>query len=384
MPRKPKRRRRKGNGWQVLVRVNGKLRTKQFPLNHPPKKMDAWADLQEKDRRRRRGADTLAADVEMFLAKPEIAAQPYVGQLAQRLALWVDEFGDDRQRDSITRDEIEAVIQRLLTRYKEPTVYHYRSALLTLFTTLDGVGAANPVKDTTCPRAWTPTDQSVPFTMLRAIVDAMPSVRYVKKGITQPSAAKLACGVIIAVGLRAADLLKVKPRDFRVGADGGAEFLWPASEKGQGVEAKWTALSPEGEAAFNDYRAAGMPRFNPEAISHSFKRAARRIDGKDTPIHLYSMRHSVGKDLYRETRDLATVGRMLNHAPGSRATAQYAQGANADVDRVAVLALSAARQEQSASQKKPAKSDANRPVTRVTSDTIRAEKGAHQRRTKRA
>jgi len=29
--------------------------------------------------------------------------------------------------------------------------------------------------------------------------------------------------------------------------------------------------------------------FNVEAVSHAFKRTARRIDGKDTPIHLYSL-----------------------------------------------------------------------------------------------
>lgn len=352
-PRRLKDIRRKGKGWQAYARVNGRLITKQFAIDHPVEKMRAWVTAQKKFSTRRRSTGSLAADVDTFLAKPEIAAQPYVHQLARILALWVEALDGDRARATIERDEIEAVIQRWLKTYAEPTVYHRRSALLSLYTVLDGAGAANPVNDTTCPRAWIPTDQSVPFATLRAIVDAMPSVRYVKKGITQPSAAKLACGVIIAVGLRAADLLKVKPRHFRVGEDGCAEFLWPASEKGQGVEAKWTALSPEGEAGFNDYRAAGMPRFNPEAISHSFKRAARRIDGDDTPIHLYCMRHSVGKDLYRETRDLATVGRMLNHAPGSRATAQYAQGANADVDRAAVAALSTARQVQPAARKLP-------------------------------
>lgn len=361
MPRKLTGIRRRRDGWRVSVRVCGRLYTKQFPLDKPVPEMRAWRELQRATYgggRARKGS--LRADVVTFLAKPDIAAQAYVHQTAKSLELWVAALGGDRARVDITRDEIEAVLQRWLRTLAEPTVYHRRSALLSLYTTLDGAGAANPVNETTCPRAWIPTDQSVPFATLRAIVEAMPSVRYMKKGITQPSAAKLACGVIIAVGLRAADLLKVKPRHFRVGEDGGAEFLWPASEKGHGVEAKWTALSPEGEAGFNDYRAAGMPPFNPEAISHSFKRAARRIDGDDTPIHLYCMRHSVGKDLYRETRDLATVGRMLNHAPGSRATAQYAQGANADVDRAAVAALSTARRGQPPAQQLPEKLPARR------------------------
>lgn len=123
---------------------------------------------------------------------------------------------------------------------------------------------------------------------------------------------------------------------------------WPASAKGRGVAARIVALSPEGVAALRAFDAAkAYGAFNPEAVSHSFKRAARRIAGVDTPIHLYSLRHSVGADLYRSTRDLATVGRMLGHAPGSRATAQYARGANAEVDRAAAAALSAARGHES-------------------------------------
>jgi len=321
------------------------LKSTTFDLDATPAKMQAWRELQvgKYGKRRPRAAGSFAADVETFLAKPEIAAQKYVGHLRAYLELWLEALGRDRPRSSIEKDEIEAVIQGWLKLFAEPTVYHRRAALVSLFTVLDGPGAANPVKETTCPKSWIPADHSVPFATLRAIVDAMPAVRYVKKGITQSSAAKLACGVIIAVGLRAVDLLKVKLRHFRVGVDGRREFLWPASEKGKGVTAKWTPLSAEGEAGFDAYIAAGMPPFKPEAISHSFKRAARRIDGPDTPVHLYSMRHSIGADTYRVKGDLATVGRMLNHAPGSRATAQYALGAHAEVDRAAVDAVSAAR-----------------------------------------
>jgi integrase len=342
MPRKHKGIRRRRGGWRVTVRVRGHLYTKQFPIEKTVAEMRAWREQQiDMYGGRRRGAlGSLTGDVETFLGKPEIAAQRYVGQLRAHLALWVAALGGDRPRVDITRDEIEAVIQQWLTIFAEPTVYHRRSALLSLYATLDGVGAANPVKETTCPRSWIQADHSVPFATLAAIVDAMPDVRYPKKGIRLPSAAKLAAGVIIAVGLRGVDLLKVRPRDVDLG---GAEFLWPASEKGKGVAAKRTPLSAEGVAAFRAYLAAGAPRFNPEAVSHSFKRAARRIDGADTPIHLYSLRHSIGADLYRTTGDLATVGRMLGHAPGSRATAQYAQGANADVDRAAAAALSTAR-----------------------------------------
>lgn len=367
MPRKQTGIRRRRDGWRAVVRVRGTLYTKQFPIDKPVADMRAWRQQQvEKHGGRRRGAaGSFKADVATFLAKPEIAAQPYVGQTEAHLRLWIDELGGDRSRVDLDRDEIEAVLQRWLKRYAEPTVYHRRSALLSLFTTLDGAGAANPVKDTTCPKSWLPRDHSVAFTTLAAIVDAMPAWRYPKKGIKQAAVAKLAAGVIIAVGMRGIDLLNVRAREVDLKA---AEFVWPASDKGQGVAAKKTPLSAEGVAAFRAYLAAGAPRFSPAAVSHSFKRAARRIDGDDTPIHLYSLRHSVGADLYRSTRDLATVGRMLGHAPGSRATAQYALGANADVDRAAAAALSVVRAVPPAPQQLPGKLPAirkRRPVKQL-------------------
>lgn len=353
MPRPLKDIRRKGKGWQAYVRVNGRLRTKQFAIDHPREKMRAWITLQKKDSTRHRSADSLAADVATFLAKPEIAAQPYVHQTAYALALWMDALDRSRPRCTITRDEIEAVLQRWLKKYAEPTVYHRRSALLSLFTVLDGAGAANPVKETTCPRSWIPADHSVPFQTLAAIVEAMPDWCYPKKGIKQLSAAKIVGRVVVDVGIRPADLLKVRKADIRWVE---AAFRWPASSKGKGVSARIVPLTPAGLAAFRAFDAANLyGAFSPAAVSHSFKRGARQIDGDETAIHLYSGRHTLGADLYRETRDLATVGRMLNHAPGSRATAQYAQGANADVDRAAAAALTIARQVQPPAQKLPKK-----------------------------
>jgi integrase len=354
MPRKLKGIRRKGKGWEAYVRVRGKLHTQRFPIDHPVDKMRAWLTLQKKlFGGRSTSSGTLAADVERFLAKPDIAAQPYAHQTAHRLGLWVAALGADRDRWSIERDEIEAVIQGWLKQYAEPTVYHRRSALMQLYRVLDGAGAANPVKNTTCPRSWIPADHSVAFETLAAIVTAMPEWSYPKKGHRERSIAKLVGRVIVEVGIRPADLLKVRKTDIDAAA---STLRWPASAKGKGTTARIVPLTPGGLSALLALEAAGgLGAFNPTAVSHSFKRSARAIAGDETPIHLYSGRHAVGADLYRATRDLATVGRMLNHAPGSRATAQYAQGANADVDRAAATALSAARRVPPAARKLAAK-----------------------------
>lgn len=363
MPRKLKGIRRKGKGWQAFVRVAGKLHTKQFPIDHAVEKMRAWRELKiDLHGGRRAKAGSFAADVQTFLATPEIAAQKYVGQLARHLAQWTEALDGQRSRHTITRDEIEAVLQKWLKRYAEPTVYHRRSALLLLFSTLDGAGAANPVKETTCPKSWIPADHSVPYERLAAIVAAMPPWVYPKKGIRRPSTAAIVSAIVLEVGIRPADLRQVRSRDI----DWNAPTLrWPASAKGKGTAASTLPLTEKALIAMRAFDAANLyGQFSVAAVSHSFKRAARQLEGEETPIHLYTGRHTLGADLYRATGDLATVGRMLNHAPGSRATPQYAQGANADVDRAAVQALSASRQEPPSARKLPKKLPAKAKLRR--------------------
>jgi hypothetical protein len=367
MPRKLKGIRRRRGGWRVTVRVRGHLYTKQFPLDKPVAEMKAWREQQiDAHGGRRRGATgTLNAGIETFLATPEIAAQPYVGQTAAHLARWVAVLGGDRPRVDITRDEIETEIQKLLKRFAEPTVYHRRSALLKLFDTLDGEDAANPVRGTTCPKSWIPRDQSVPFPTLVAIVDAMPSVRFVKKGVRQLAAAKVVAAVLLHTGWRGVDLLAVRRAHVHWTR---ATVDMPASDKGQGAPpwtSRLTAAGLEALRAFDQSNLYGA--FSESAVSHSFKRAARRVDGPDTTIHLNSLRHSVGADVHRATKDLATVGRFLGHVPGSRATAQYALGANADVDRAAVATLAAARTAsvQTGAKQLPTKLPASRKRRRV-------------------
>jgi integrase len=353
MSRKLKGIRRRRGGWRVTVRVRGHLYTKQFPIDKPIPEMRAWREQQiDLHGGRQRLSGSLRGDVETFLAKPEIAAQPYVGQTAAHLKLWIAALGGDRPRVDVTRDEIEAVLQRWLKTLAEPTVYHRRSALLSVFATLDGAGAANPVKDTTCPKSWIPRDQSVPFPTLLRILAAMPDARFVKKGVRQPSAAKLVAAVLLHTGWRGVDLLAVRRSHVHWAA---ASVEMPASDKGEGAPPWTSQLTPDGLEALRAFDAAHLyGAFSESAVSHSFKRAARRVEGPDTPIHLYSLRHSVGADVHRETRDLATVGRLLGHVPGSRATAQYAIGANAEVDRAAVAALGAARAVPPAANSLPA------------------------------
>jgi integrase len=330
----------KGKKWEAYVRVAGQLRTKTFDELDVPE-IRAWQERERSTVAPPPTKGTLAAHAEAYFAKPEIAAQPSVDQKKAHVKLWLDVIGWDTPIDAITRDRLEHILQDWLKTLAPATVYHRRSALLAVFTFVYGTHAENVVLDTTVPAAWTPRDQSVDFATLAKILDAMPTDRLVKKGIRQPSAARLVSALLMHTGVRGCDLLQVRrPHvDWQRGA-----VQMPPTKKGKGGEWWTCVLSDEALLALRAFDAADLyGRFSPAAVSHSYKRACRRVLGPETPVHLYSMRHSVGADTLRASGDTSTVGRVLGHTPGSRMAEQYSKGAHAEVDRRAVEAMAAAR-----------------------------------------
>jgi integrase len=298
--------------------------------------MRAWRDAQSRTFIPP-ASGSFAADVERYLARPEIAAMPSFKQRASHLDLWLTALGRDRSRASITQTEVETVLQRWLAAgLAAPTVYHRRTALGSCCTTL---GGPNPVTGTTRPDHYRPVDRSISYDTIEKILGEMPADKFLAKGIKGPALAKLRARVIAYTGIPPAELMKLKPHHF----DREQAILHtPWREKGAGTPAHIRELTAAGVAAFVALDAAhGWGSFAEERLATSFKRAARRVCGADTRIRLYDLRHSFGAELYRTTRDLATVGRMLGHVPGSIVTHRYAMGAHAEVDRAAAAALDA-------------------------------------------
>jgi len=283
---------------------------------------------------------SFAAEVARYTKKPKIAHMKSFDERAKHCELWLEALGRDRNPRGITRDEVEAVLQHWLTTLSPVTVYHRRTALGSFFDTLYP-NSPNPVRGTTRPDHYRPVDKSIPFATIERILAAKPAERIIAAGIRRPSFARLRAAVIAHTGIPPAELVKLKARDFDRVA-GIVRMPW--RDKGKGTPAHVRELSPDGVAAFVALDAAGAwGWFAAEALGHSFKRAARRVCGPDTPISLYWLRHSVGADAYRAKGDLAAVGRLLGHAPGSICTTRYAMGAHAEVDRATIAAMAAAR-----------------------------------------
>src|SRR5262245_36188668 len=109
MARKIRGERRCKNGIQAYVRVNHTLYTKVFPQCSTPEDRARWREEQ----RQRFGrwpavAGSFAAKVQEYLAQNQ--AKKTIKQAERHLGLWLDVLGRDRDPMTITKDEINLVI----------------------------------------------------------------------------------------------------------------------------------------------------------------------------------------------------------------------------------------------------------------------------------
>jgi integrase len=352
MARKLKGLRRKNDGWEAYIRIHGHLYTQRFPRETPVETLRAW-HAQQRDRYgagRRGSPGSFAADVEEYLRRR--TAMPTYKQKAAHLALWLEALGYDRSRSSITATEIDAVLQQWLVTPTQPapgekgrpsgpdglapaTVRKRRRTLQSLFVTLDGPHAPNPVKSSTNPLEPKPEARGLDYGTIARILDAMPAWRSARPGAVRlPALAKLRATVIAYTGLPPGLLGRIRAMD--VSFEGTGTVRVSPRRKGQGVAACTLPLTPLGCAAFQAFHAANAyGPFNVQTLNVSFQRACRHVGLDPTTVTLYDLRHSFGRQLYRETKDLATVARFLLHSEGSPVTARYAKGANEAVDAAA-------------------------------------------------
>lgn len=346
MPRKLKGIRRRRGGWRVYVRAGGRLYTKQFPLTTPVQEMKDWrVDQIEKYGGERSTAGSFGADITTYLGR--VSSMPSYKQRAAHLELWAQVLGRDRPRRSITAEEIDVVLQGWLETLAPGTVRKRRTALQSFFAKMNGKKSrlVNPVKGSENPKEPKPEARSVDYLTLERAIAAMPDERDTKKGRPRRvSLSKIRARVLAYTGIPPGLLKQVHASDLQLAA--GTVRIVPRN-KGGGVEARTLPLTPEGLAAFTDFHTAkAYGPFATEALNRSFKRGCARAGLDPKTVHLYDLRHSFLTQVYRVTRDLATVGRLGLHAEGSPIPARYAKGANQAVDRAATAAFSTALAEQ--------------------------------------
>ena len=335
-----------GRGWQAYVRIAGRLYTEGFALDTPVSEMQRWRETQigrVGATERPPLAGSLAADVQAALSCWTSKRVYKQGQRQAHLAIWVAALGGARSRASVTPAEIERIMQGWLAEgLSAGTVRKRRGSLMALYVQLEGKHSrTNPVRGTRCPSEAKPEARGLAYATIERIIEAMPLERSHKPGTIAPrSLARIRVAVLAYTGIPPETLMHVRPADLDLEA---GTVRASSREKGAGVEPRTLPLTREGIEAFRAFhQAQAYGRFAVESVNRAFKKAAGRIGLNPAAVHLYDLRHSFGTELYRVTRDLATVARFLLHAEGSPITARYAKAAHRDVDVAAAAQLEAA------------------------------------------
>lgn len=147
--------RRTPRGWQVFVRVRGRFRSRRLPANATPRELsDALERLTAEAKygvKPVAECRTFAQDADAYLAL--VRAMPTYTDRAYRIGCWVAAFGP-RARASLTARDIRTQLEawRRTGRHdggplSPASLNQRRTALMHLYTVLDGRSAANIVRD---------------------------------------------------------------------------------------------------------------------------------------------------------------------------------------------------------------------------------------------
>lgn len=345
---------------EAYVRINGTLHTKTFEASTPTDEIQAWrAEQVELHGQTVLESDSLAADVVRYVERSR--SMPTIKQRAAHLDLWVYALGGrTRSRHSVTDAEIETILDEWLQTLAQGTVKKRRTALQSFYKKMNGKRGKNPVKGTPIPIEPKAEARHIDRATVERAIHAMPTYRSAKPGAPKiRSLSPIRAAVIAATGIPPGLLKRIQPHDLALVGSGSVRVS--ARRKGGGVESRTLPLTRDGLTAFKAFHEANAyGGYSIEALNRAFKRGCKRAGLDPKAVHLYDLRHSFLTDLYRETKDLATVGRLGLHAEGSRVTERYARGANEAVDAAAVAALSAAWQHRRRTSLKTATGGQNR------------------------
>jgi integrase len=200
------------------VRVNGKLLTKQFPLDTPLDEMRAWRDDQVATYAPAvPAAGSFAADIHTYLQR--VAAMPTYKQRAAHLELWANALGRTRTRRTITPTEIDQVLQEWSRTASPATVRKRRTALQSLFVTIDGKLAKNPVRATANPKPPKPEARGLDYLTIARILAAMPTQQSTRPGaVPRLALAPVRVDVLAHTGIPPGLLQTVTPTDLQLTA----------------------------------------------------------------------------------------------------------------------------------------------------------------------
>ncbi len=302
------------SGTRAQIRIHGELHRKHFPHDTHPDTIRQWLLKTEMKYRGRQAKRTGRFDDDARAYLAAIAAMPTFAQRRGHIEEWIAAFGS-RRRDSITPDEIRAQLHawrtepRTVKRGTRGTLTvtlsaaacnKRRTALMHMYSVLDGKSERNPVRDVPKFREPTPAPKAIPFVLVRKVFAAMPS-----------SKAKARLMVLAFTGIPPGQIAQLAQADVDLKA---GTVAVPGRKKGAGTPGRIVPLSADGIRAFKMMaREDAWGAFTMPPLRRAFQRASKRALGH-TNVTPYALRHSFGTELYRASGDIRATQVLMGHS----------------------------------------------------------------------
>lgn len=309
--------RRTGSGWQCYVRIAGEFRSKHFPPDTDVADLKDWIATQKarhqlKDELARPvpvPAGTLAADATAYLEA--VRAMRSIKDRRYHVGLWVAALGPLRPRSDITTIEIRGVLADWRDQgLSLASLNRRRTALLHLWTTLDGKSQPSPVRDV--PRF---REHARPL-VLPTVPQALKAIHAVR-GRTASQARLL---VLLWTGWPAAQLMRLTPEDIDWRR---RTALVRGRQKGTGTRDKRLPLLPHAVAALKALKAsAGFGPFSTSALHSTLHRACDATGV--SRFHPYALRHLFLSTVAASAKDDRVVAELGMHTSLSQ-TRRYTE-----------------------------------------------------------
>jgi integrase/recombinase XerC len=289
---------REASGYRAYIYAGGQQKQKRFPPDTPLQTMKNWRDetrvslrkLAGKRPKHVRGA--LKWDIARYLK--QVRSMPTYAQRREHLLLWMGALGANTFRADITVDMIRAVLQTWRQAGMAPaTCNKRRSALMHLWTLLDGKDARNPVRAVRKFRVDDPLPRGRDPHAIDAKLLAAPRCR-----------SRASCRVMLWTGMRPVELNRAEPDDV----DTASAILVVRTAKGG--RTRVVPLTKQAISAWKEFRAADAWQRVPNTAP--LNRWIKKATGMD--LRVYDLRHSYGTALATRQTRLDVIGSLMGHS----------------------------------------------------------------------
>jgi integrase len=308
--------RRTSTGYQAYVwrkdaskKRGGYQAAKRYPPGTAIGEMLAWRTEQElRGKRPELFVDnestplTFAREArEDYLTREKVRTMPTADQRRQHIDEWIVRFGA-RRRSTITARDIQKELDAMRATMSAGSVNKRRTALMDLWTTLDGRAAANPVKATAPCEEPAPLPRAPELAAVLRILNGLPT----KTDYGRKCRARLK---VIAWTGWPHMIVKQLQRTDAVHWKKGRAFV-ARRKKGKGARARWLPLLPEAVKSLQEFDKVNA--YGDFSNSSLHKRVTAYCEAEDIPrIRPYDLRHFFGTLIATLTNDERAIMELM-------------------------------------------------------------------------